>query len=68
MESQQALPGTRVQVRKGYAKSELDGMMGTITHRFGHPDYAALDVKLENGLSALFWFHQLDVVDGTAVV
>lgn len=63
MQSQQALIGTTVRVREGYRKPELEGMCGIIEKTWGDPDYAALDVRLEDGRSELFWFYQLDTVD-----
>lgn len=52
-----------VWVREGYRKPELEGMSGIIEQCWGSPDYVALDVRLENGRSELFWFHQLDIVE-----
>ncbi len=60
VQSYEARPGTAVRVREGYRKPELEGMGGTIEHCWGSPDYVALDVRLEDGRSELFWFHQLD--------
>ena len=60
VQSHEARPGTAVRVREGYRKPELEGMGGTIEHCWGSPDYLALDVRLEDGRSELFWFHQLD--------
>jgi hypothetical protein len=37
-------------------------MGGIIEQCWGSPDYRALDVRLEDGRSELFWFHQLDTV------
>jgi hypothetical protein len=37
-------------------------MRGTVRECWGHPDYLAVDVELEDGRSELLWFHQLDVV------
>jgi hypothetical protein len=48
--------------REGYRKSEFDGMLGTVKRTFGDPDYAAVDVELEDGRLELFWHHQLDKV------
>ena len=56
------LPGTQVRVREGYRKPELVGMRGVVEKRWGGPDYAALDVRLEDGRWELFWVHQLDAV------
>jgi len=62
MQSHEARPGTAVRVREGYRRSELEGMSGTVEQCWGSPDYLALDVRLEDGHSELFWFHQLDTV------
>ena len=62
MQSHEARPGTAVRVREGYRRSELEGMSGTAEQCWGSPDYLALDVRLEDGRSELFWFHQLDTV------
>jgi hypothetical protein len=35
-------------------------MVGTIEHRFGHPEYLALDVRLDDGRLELFWPHKLE--------
>jgi hypothetical protein len=35
-------------------------MLGTVEHRWGHPDHPALDVRLEDGRLVLFWFHELE--------
>ena len=63
MKSYEARPGVMVRVRKGHRKSELEGMLGTIKQTFGHPDYAAVDVLLDNGQLELFWYHQLEKAD-----
>jgi len=30
---------------------------------WGHPDYLAVDIELEDGRSELLWVHQLDVLE-----
>jgi hypothetical protein len=35
-------------------------MFGTIEHRFGHPEYLALDLRLDDGHVELFWAHGLE--------
>jgi hypothetical protein len=35
-------------------------MLGTIEHRFGRPEYVALDVRLDDGQLELFWAHGLE--------
>jgi hypothetical protein len=62
IEGHEARPGTAVRVKEGYGRPEVEGMGGTIEHCWGSPDYLALDVRLENGRSELFWFHQLETV------
>ena len=68
IESHEARPVTVVRVRQGYRRPELEGMGGTIEHCWGSPDYLALDVRLEDGHSELFWFHQLDTAAPARVV
>ena len=60
IEGYEARPGTAVRVKEGYRSPELEGMGGTIEHCWGSPEYLAVDVRLEDGRSELFWFHQLD--------
>ena len=62
IESYEAYPGTVVRVREGHRRPELEGMGGTIEQCWGSPDYLAVDVRLEDGHSELFWFHQLETV------
>jgi hypothetical protein len=62
VQSHEARPGTAVRVRESYRKPELEGMSGIIEHCWGSPGHLALDVRLEDGRSELFWFHQLDTV------
>jgi hypothetical protein len=37
-------------------------MLGTVEHSWGDAHHPALDVRLENGRSELFWFHELEKV------
>ncbi len=60
VQSQEARPGTAVRVKDSYRRPELEGMSGTIEQCWGSPEYLAVDVRLEDGRSELFWFHQLD--------
>jgi hypothetical protein len=62
LETQEARTGTTVRVKEGYRKRDLVGMRGTVQKCWGHPDYAAVDVLLEDGRMELLWFHQLEVV------
>jgi hypothetical protein len=63
MESQEARSGTVVRVREGYRKTDIVGMRGTVRKCWGHPDYSAVDIELEDGRSELLWAHHLDVLE-----
>ncbi len=43
-------------------RPEWRGLTGTISGRWGHPEYVALDVRMEDGRSQLFWHHELERV------
>ena len=60
MHSHEAFVGARVRVLETDRRAELRGMFGTIEHRFGHPEYLALDVRLDDGRLELFWAHGLE--------
>ena len=60
MQSHEALIGARVRVLETDRRPELRGMCGTIEHRFKHPEYLALDVRLDDGQLELFWAHGLE--------
>jgi len=60
LQSHEALVGARVRVLQTDRRPELRGMLGTIEHRFGHPEYVALDVRLDDGQLELFWAHGLE--------
>ena len=64
MESHEATPGMLVRVKRDNRRPEFNGMVGVIKQRFGDPNYAALDVRLEDGRLVLFWYHQLERVEG----
>jgi hypothetical protein len=64
--SEEALIGARVRVREPLLKSEPRGRVGTITGRWGNPNYVALDVLLDDGGTQLFWHHELEEHDGVA--
>ena len=65
MMSREALIGMRVRVRQDYRLAHLRGKQGTIQNRWGHPDYLALDVVLDEGASELFWHHELEEIAET---
>ncbi len=56
----EARPGMLVRVVEDKRRPEFEGMLGTIRRSFGHSNYPALDVQLEDGRLELFWFHQLE--------
>jgi hypothetical protein len=52
--------GAKVRLRElDSVPDELQGLAGTITQSFGHPDHAAHEVVLDGGDSHLFWHYQL---------
>ena len=63
MQSHEALIGTRVRVLETDRRPKYRGMFGTIEHRWGHPEYLALDVRLDDGPLELFWAHGLESAD-----
>ena len=65
MQPREALIGTRVKVLETDRRAELRGMSGTIEHHFGHPEYLALDVRLDDGRLELFWAHGLESAEET---
>ena len=62
MEPHEARTGTTVRVKEGYRKHDLVCMRGIVRECWGHPDYSAVGIELEDGRSELLWFHQLEVV------
>jgi hypothetical protein len=60
MQPHEALIGTRVRVLETDRRAKLRGMVGTIEHRWGHPENLALDVRLDDGQLDLFWAHNLE--------
>ncbi len=63
LELREARTGTVVRVKEGYRKADLVGMRGTVQKCWGHPEYMAVDVRLEDGRTELLWFHQLEVLE-----
>jgi hypothetical protein len=66
MMSEEARIGMRVRVRDSLLRSELRGKVGTITGRWGSPEYVAVDVLLDDGRAQLFWHHELEEIKGLA--
>ncbi len=49
MSPEQARIGARVRVGESGLRPEWRGLTGRIIGRWGHPEYVALDVRLEDG-------------------
>ena len=64
MTSEEAVIGARVRVGESGWHSEWWGLSGTISGRWGNPEYVTLDVLLEDGHTQLFWHHELEDIDG----
>jgi hypothetical protein len=62
MRSEEAVIGARVRVSESGLRSEWWGCTGTISAKWGNPQYVALDVLLDDGISQLFWHHELEEV------
>ena len=62
MRSEEARIGTKVMVDEAGLGSEWRGLAGTIIGKWGHPEYLALDVRMEDGRTRLFWHHELEEI------
>jgi len=62
MRSEEAQIGASVRVSDSGLHSELRGLTGTVSGMWGHPDYLALDVLMEDGRTQLFWHHELEEI------
>ena len=62
MRSEGAQIGARVRVGESGLNSEWRGLTGTVSGKWGHPEYLALDVQLEDGRTQLFWHHELEEI------
>jgi hypothetical protein len=52
-----------VRVVQSDISPQLRGMLGTIETCYGHPEYLALDVRLDDGQYELFWAHGLQKLE-----
>ena len=68
LECHEARCGGRVRVAQSDISPQLRGMLGTIKTCYGHPEYLALDVRLDDGQYELFWAHGLQKVEEAAIV
>ena len=66
MMSEETLIGARVRVGESGWRSEWHGRTGTITAKWGNPEYLALDVLLDDGRTQLFWHHELEEISKRA--
>ena len=62
MRSEQARIGARVRVSESGLRSEWWGLTGTISAKWGNPEYLALDVRMQDGRMQLFWHHELEEI------
>jgi len=63
LESHEARIGTLVGVLDG-AKRPGEGRIGTVEQTYGHPDYLAMDVRFDDGSVELYWYHELQTIEG----
>jgi len=62
MRSGEAKIGASVRVSDSGLHPELRGQTGTVSGMWGHPEYLALDVRMEDGRTRLFWHHELEEI------
>jgi hypothetical protein len=62
MRSEEAQIGAKVRVGYSVLPSEWRGLTGTVSRKWGNPEYLALDVLLEDGRTQLFWHHELEEI------
>jgi hypothetical protein len=62
MKSEEVEISTLAQVIKGYRKPQLQGRIGTVKQRYGDVSYAAFDIRFGDGISELFWHHELEQI------
>ena len=62
MNSEEVQIGAKVRVGYSGLHSEWRGLTGTISGKWGNPEYLALDVQLEDGRTQLFWHHELEEI------
>ena len=66
MRSEEAKISVSVRVSDSGLHSELRGLTGTVSGMWGHPEYLALDVRMEDGSTQLFWYHELEEISQRA--
>jgi hypothetical protein len=56
--SEEAQTGARMRVGESRRRSEWRGLTATISGMWGNPECLALDVRLEDRRTQLFWHHE----------
>jgi hypothetical protein len=62
MTPEHARPGMRVRVMEHHRVQERRGLVGTVVARYGREEYIAVDVRLADGQSKLFWPRDLEEI------
>jgi hypothetical protein len=62
MRSEEARIGARVRVSESGRRSEWRELTGTVSAKWGNPEYLALDVRMDEGRMQLFWHHELEEI------
>ena len=66
MTPERARPGTRVRVMEHHRlKERRRGLVGTVVARYGGEEYIAVDVRLADGQSRLFWPRDLEEISSS---
>ena len=65
MTPEQARPGARVRVTEHHRVQERRGLVGTVVARYGREEYIAVDVRLADGESRLFWPRDLEEISSS---
>ena len=66
MTPEYARPGTRVRVMEHHRVEERRGLVGKVVACYGDEDYVAMDVRLADGESRLFWPSDLEEIPSPA--
>jgi hypothetical protein len=62
MTPEKARRGIRVRVMEHHRIEERRGLVGTVVARYGGEEYIAVDVRLADGESRLFWPRDLEEI------
>ena len=61
MRSEEVRIGVRV-YKESWLRSQWRGLTGTVSGKWGNPEHLALDVRLDDGRTHLFWHHELEEI------